>query len=281
MKKIIKKTVILLLILTLSVSTALLTYLYFFAPEGGRLSRNQDLSGEWIASLNMTERAAVTALSWLQEIEAVSISLEEMEASMQDLTIQVNLTLEQTARSEGTFRCYVVPESYNACNQAAYEAFAAAFQKLLVERLRMAGYTGSADTEAIEALVTETFGMSTVNYLMSCGPALLPPLEELQAQYDGSGSYETAEGILTRQFDAGGAVVTKVESYIRRDFSLILSEESGSGQDSPFSDSEPVVYTLKQPPDQQTQDEQEKPTGAGSAVSISTNALTVLISVKK
>ncbi len=116
---------------------------------------------------------------------------------MQDLTIQVNLTLEQTVRSEGTFQCYVLPESYDACNQAAYEAFAMAFQELLTERLRMAGYTGGTDREALEALVTETFGMSTVSYLMSNGPALLPALEDLQVQYDGRGTYETAEGILT------------------------------------------------------------------------------------
>ncbi|MDE7239806.1 MAG: hypothetical protein K2N41_08860, partial [Lachnospiraceae bacterium] len=180
MKKIIKNAVVVLLILTLSASTAFLTYLHFFASE------DEELSGEWIAELDMTDRAAVTAINWLQDIEAVSISLEDMESYMQDLTIRINLTLEQTAPSEGTFRCYVLPESYDDCNQAAYEAFAMAFQALLTERLLMAGYTGSTDHETLEALVTETFGMSTVSYLMSCGPALLPSLEELQAQYDGS-----------------------------------------------------------------------------------------------
>ncbi|MBD5469049.1 MAG: hypothetical protein HDR21_12970 [Lachnospiraceae bacterium] len=244
MKKIIKNVVVVLLILTLSASTAFLAYLHFFASE------DEELSGEWIAELDMTEQAAVTALSWLQDIEAVSISLEDMEAYMQDLTIQMNLTLEQTAPSEGTFRCYVLPESYDACKQAAYEAFAEAFRALLTERLLMAGYTGSTDQETIEALVTETFGMSTVSYLMSCGPALLPSLEELQAQYDGSGVYEFAEGVLTRQFDGGGPAAIKVESYIRNDVSLILSEEDGSVSDGFFSDHSPVVYMLKQPQEQ-------------------------------
>ncbi|MDE5819178.1 MAG: hypothetical protein K2I07_07650 [Lachnospiraceae bacterium] len=244
MKKIIKNAVVVLLILTLSASTAFLTYLHFFASE------DEELSGEWIAELDMTDRAAVTAINWLQDIEAVSISLEDMESYMQDLTIRINLTLEQTAPSEGTFRCYVLPESYDDCNQAAYEAFAMAFQALLTERLLMAGYTGSTDHETLEALVTETFGMSTVSYLMSCGPALLPSLEELQAQYDGSGIYEFAEGVLTRQFDVGGPVSTKVEYYIRNDLNLILSEENGSVLDGFFSDHSPMVYTLKQPQEQ-------------------------------
>ena len=244
MRKIIKNAIVVLLILTLSASTAFLAYLHFFASE------DEELSGEWITELDMTEQAAVTALSWLQDIEAVSITLEDMEAYMQDLTIQMNLTLEQTAPSEGTFRCYVLPESYDACSQAAYEAFAEAFHALLTERLLMAGYTGPTDHEALEALVTETFGMSTVSYLMSCGPALLPSLEALQAEYDGTGVYEFAEGVLTRQFDGGGPAAIKVESYIRNDVSLILSEENGSVSDGFFSDHSPMVYTLRQPQEQ-------------------------------
>ena len=240
MRKTVKNTVFILLILTLSVSTALLAYLYFFTSGGGGLSGDRNLSGEWTADLDMTEQAAVTALSWLQDIEAVSISLEDMGSYMQDLTIQVNLTLEQTGRSEGTFHCNIPTESYDACNQAAYEAFAVAFRELLTERLHMAGYTGDTDKEAVEALVTETFGMSTVSYLMSCGPALLPSLEELQARYEGSGTYETAEGILTRKFEAGGAVATRAERYIRKDSTLILYDETGSGANG-------LIYVLKQP----------------------------------
>lgn len=231
MKKIMKTIVFTILFLFLVTSTALLTYLHFFA------SGEKDLSGEWITKLDMTEYAAVTALGWLQDIEAVSVSLAEMETYMQGLDVEVNLTLEQTARSAGNFHCYVQTESYNACSQAAYEAFAAAFQELLAERLRMAGYTGGTDRENLEALVMESFGMSTVSYLMSCGPELLPPLEELQAQYDGSGTYEVTEDILTRQFEEG-QIITKTECYIRKDSSLILSEEFDMEHC-------PVIYTLR------------------------------------
>ncbi len=240
MGKVVKNTVWILLLSTLSVSTVLLIYLHFFASD------DRNLSGEWTAELDMTQQAAVTALDWLQDIEAVSVSLEDMESYMQGLTIQVDLTLEQTARSEGTFHSHVLPESYDACNQAAYEAFARAFRELSAERLRMAGYTGGTDEEAMEALVTETFGMSTVSYLMSCGPALLPSLEELQAQYDGSGIYETAEGILTRQYDDGGSVDAKAEYYIRKGASLILSEEAASDPSGSFSEHYPMVYSLNE-----------------------------------
>ncbi len=239
MKKNVKRIVCILFIFTLSVYAVFLTYLHFFA-SGGRT-----LSGEWTANLDLTNQAAVTALGWLQDIEGVSVSLEDMKPYMQDLTVQVDLTFEQTARAQGTFQSYVLPESYDACNQAAYEAFAMAFQDILAERLRMAGYVGSTDREAVEALVTKTFGMSTVSYLMTCAPALLPSLEELQAQYDGSGAYSVEDGVLSRQFEVGGPAGTVTEKYIRKDTSLILIKQPGSDGEGLFLDDYPVIYTLK------------------------------------
>lgn len=251
--KMIKNVIIIILLLSLSISTALLVYLHFFAPD------DYDFSGEWTTELDMTEQAAVTALVWLQDIEAVSVSLEDMETYMQNLTIQVNMVMEQTGNSEGIFRCNVSKESYDACKQAAYDAFAAAFHELLAERLCMAGYMDSADPadyEDIEALVKEAFGMSTVSYLMSYGPALLPSLEELQAVYDGSGTYEVTEDILIRRFDAEGSVTAKSEYYILKDSSLILSGEAVSDSADDHSDYYPVIYTLNQPVNQQPVNQQ-------------------------
>ncbi|MCM1174688.1 MAG: hypothetical protein NC341_06505 [Blautia sp.] len=225
-------------LLTLSAAVVLLICLHFSA------SGDRDLSGEWTAELDMTKQAAVSALIWLQDMEAVSVSLEDMESYMPELILQINLTLEQTGHSGGTFSGKILPESYDACSQAAYEAFAGAFRELAAERLRMAGYTGGIGQEDIEALVTETFGMSTVSYLMSCGPSLLPPLQELQAQYDGSGVYEAADDILIRRFDAGPAT-EMAEHYIRKGAELILLEETASGVSGLISGAYPIVYTLK------------------------------------
>ena len=221
MGKVIKNTILFLLILSLGIFTAFLAYLQFF-KSGGR-----SLSGEWTAELDLTQQAAVTAFIWLQDIEGVSVSLEDVESRMGELTIQVDLNLEAATGHEGTFRCSILPESYAVCEQTAYEAFAVVFRELLTERLRMAGYAGGTDKEDLEALVTETFGMSTVSYLMTCEPALLPSLEDLQAQYDGNGTYEAAEGILTRRYDNG---ITKTGNYVWDNSSLVLSEEDSDGQ---------------------------------------------------
>lgn len=236
--KIMKNATVTFLLLMSGLLLILLIYSYCF-NAGGR-----NFSGEWTANLDMTEQAAVRAIDWLQDIEGVSVSLEEVESYMKELTIQVNLAMKQTARFQGGFRCYIVPESYEACNQAAYEAFAMSFRELLGERLRMSGYEGDTGQEAVEALVTETFGMSTVSYLMSCGPALMPSLEELQARYDGSGTYEVTGDIFIRQFDAGGEDIPKEEYYFRKDDNLILTKEADSAASDSFFTNYPVIYTL-------------------------------------
>ena len=239
MKKVLKCMIIILLFLSLSVSTVYLAYLHFFAPH------YDNLSGQWTARVDMSGHAAAAALVWLQDIEAVSITWQDMEAYMQDLEIQVELKMEQTADTQGTFQCKVSPESYEACNEAAYEGFAAAFRDLTAERLRMAGYTGSMDQEAMEALVTETFGMPTVDYLTNCVPALLPSLEELQAGYDGSGTYEAAEGVLNRKFEDDLPVAAKTERYILTGTGLVLSHDPDSASSGFLLDRYPMAYTLK------------------------------------
>lgn len=239
MGRIIKNAVLTVIILTLGICTALLVYLHFF------VSGDSDFTGEWVANPDVSQQAAVTALDWLKDIEAVSVSLEDMEIYMQNLTIQISLTMEQSGGLKGTFRCDILPEDYDALRQTAYEGFAAGFRELLGERLRMAGYTGDISQEGVEALVAESFGMPTVSYLMSYGPALIPSIEELQAQYAGSGTYEVREDILVRQFEAGGASVIKEEYYIRKGESLILLKEAGTGSYDSFFGQYPIVYTLK------------------------------------
>lgn len=236
MRKSVKRVALSLLFLTLSLLLAFMVYLHFWASE------DRDLSGRWAAEVDMTGQAAVSALIWLQDMEGVSVSMEDVESRMEGLTVEVDLMLEKTARSEGTFRSHIVPESYEGCNQAAYEAFAVLFRELTGERLRMAGYTGDTGEEAVEELVEETFGMPTVSYLMSCGPALLPSLEELQGKYDGSGTYETAEGVLTRRFESGNAIQGKAERYIRKETELVLTGEAGAEN----ADDYPVVYILQE-----------------------------------
>lgn len=240
MRKTVRSTICILLLLTLGVSTALLAYLHFGAADSG------NLSGEWTAELDMTGQAAVTAFIWLRDIEAVSVTLEETESRMQGLAVQVELIFEQTSRQGGTFRSSVLPENYEACRQAAYEALAEEFRALLAERLRMAGLWDNVDGAAAEALAEETFGMSTVSWLMSCGPALLPSLEELQAMYDGSGTYEAADGILARQFETGAFAGVKEERYILKGSDLILSGETDASGSGRPEEHYPVMYSLKQ-----------------------------------
>lgn len=184
-KNILKRILLLLLFLTLVGVNLFLVYIHFLTP-GDRSCVEEEsaqpdgIPGEWFAELSMTDWAVEAGLGWLQEIEAVSVTSEDLESRMKDLTVRFDLTPEQIGLLGGSLRWSVSSESYESCEQKAYEAFAGVFRELVAKRLRMEGYTGSVDEDVIEALVEETFGMSTVSYLRSCGLSLLPPEEELQ-----------------------------------------------------------------------------------------------------
>ena len=138
-----------------------MVYLHFIAPD------DNDLSGEWVTELDITEQAVVTAYAWLQDIEAVTVSLEDMGAHMPELTVQVNLVMEQSSQSEGTFSSNVLPESYAECEHAAYEAFAGAFRELLTERLRM-DFLGSFSSKHSPSNISQHYAGIIMRPHLSC-----------------------------------------------------------------------------------------------------------------
>ncbi len=102
MRKILNFMVLAVLLPALLTATVLLTYLHFFAP-GTRIS------GKWTASLDMTDQAAVTAIGWLQDIEGIDIegisaSMQEMENTVQDFTVEVTITLRRPPGRRGLLR---------------------------------------------------------------------------------------------------------------------------------------------------------------------------------
>lgn len=54
---------------------------------------------------------------------------------------------------------------------------------------------------------------------------------------------------MTRRFEEGGAVITKMEIYLRRDDSLILLETDEADSQAFSSGEYPMVYTLRQSED--------------------------------
>lgn len=64
MRKYVKYSMIILLLLSVGIAAACVVYLFLFAPG------DSDLSGEWTAELEMTGQAAATAYGWLKDMEA-------------------------------------------------------------------------------------------------------------------------------------------------------------------------------------------------------------------
>ena len=110
-------------------------------------------------------------------------------------------------------------ESYNAAKQQAYTALENAFEDLLLIRAQTAGKDMATREEAAQS-IEDTIGMTCLEYLANYGPELLPPLEEIQGQYNGSGSWKAENGVLLR--DGRG------EAFLINTDLLVLSGTDGT-----------------------------------------------------
>ena len=89
-------------------------------PPGGHAQLPAGLQEYWSLDAKLsadgTERTAFLAHYHGENGKKKELnSLEEVEACMRNLTVQVEMTMDETDRSGGTFRCSVLPESYDAC----------------------------------------------------------------------------------------------------------------------------------------------------------------------
>ena len=139
------------------------------------------LAGSWRMQLDLTEIARERAASWLHGAELG----EQVALNLPRLQVTVLLTLE----TDGRWSCRVDEASYTAAQKQAEKALAVSLRELL--RLRAAAAGRKAESaDAMEARLEAALGMTGEQYLAKKGPALLPALDALQAEYDGGGSYE-------------------------------------------------------------------------------------------
>jgi len=172
----------LIVILLLVLATVIAGGIFFFLMQ----KPERKLPGVWRAEIDLTESVRAEAESWLAAAESGDrISIRE---TMGEIRVGVILTL----NADGSWSQSVDTASYEEASDAAYAALSEGLRELLLLRIEAAGREAGSAEEA-EALIAETIGMSTEEYLRTYGPALLPPEEEFRSAYEGGGTY-TAEG---------------------------------------------------------------------------------------
>lgn len=166
---------LLLVILALAVIAGLLAL---------KLSRREDprLTGLWQMRAELTDTARSRADTWLQRA-ALGEQVPATEY-LPTLSVTVRLTLS----ADGSWSREIRDGEYESARTAAERGLAKALRELLCLRIADAGRPPETAAEA-EARIQRVIGMSTEDYMREYGPALLPPLSQMHAVYDGSGMY--------------------------------------------------------------------------------------------
>lgn len=173
------KLVVLLLLLVVFLLAAISCALALRVYKGP----NTSPAGRWRLYVDLTETARARANGWLQRAELG----ERVDTADRLPPIRVGVLLELTP--DGGWRREVEESSLEAAEKEAENALAAALRELLLLRFADAGRAAGTPEDA-ETRFQKAIGMSSLQYLESYGPRLLPTLDQLRESYEGSGSYE-------------------------------------------------------------------------------------------
>lgn len=176
------------------------------------LQPERKLYGEWSREISLGNTAAVKGRLWLDAAgRGNEIPLDGLENM--HLSIGLNLT------KDGNWAQSLDESVYAEQEEAARMVMAAALKKLILLR---AGELGALDLdeEDAEAAVVAATGHSTLDFLKEYGPSFLPSLEELGAEYNGSGTFTAEDGMLYRE--GLNALRFMVDERM-----LVLSEDNG------------------------------------------------------
>ncbi len=178
------------------------------------LSRpERKLPGRWHREIDYTADCTLAAKEWLLGAEGGG------DIDLPTYIGRVSVGMDLVLSKDGSWQCSVDENSYNAATEQVYQALELAFEDLLIQRVNDSGREMSTREEAAQSIL-DTIDMSCNEYLRSYGPALLPTMEEIKAQYEGNGAWHAEKGVLMRD--------TKGQAFLINTDLLVLSGTDGT-----------------------------------------------------
>lgn len=171
------------------------------------------LPGHWHRTVDYASQAELAAKEWLMAAEGGSEI--DLKGYMGSISVGMDLILAQ----DGSWSCTVDENSYRTAQQQVYTALEQAFEDLLIIRAQDAGREMASREEAAQS-IEDTIGMSCQEYLKLYGPSMLPSLEEIKGEYEGSGDWKAESGVLLRNGSG--------EAFLINTDLLVLSGANGT-----------------------------------------------------
>ena len=181
------------------------------------------LIGAWHRSIDLSDDFRHTARAWLSDARlGDTLYISDY---LTELPVEVSLEFKE----DKTYTQSIDESSYQAAQSTAEEALEEAFAALLSKRGKEAGKLPVSREEA-DALILQATGQSFSDYLNDHNITLLPPLSQLQKQYDAAGVFRVTDNLLERESLSPAALLCDGET-------LVLRPETEYGEET-----EPEVY---------------------------------------
>lgn len=132
--------------------------------------------------VSIAEEASARALVWLNDIDDIELSFEDVKECMGEFNLEVKYTPTET---KGIYTVELMPDCYEYCESQAKIGLEKSYRLAVINRLQKVGYEGPCTDETVEKLMKTTFGITVADYLEQCEISLLPSFEELNAKYSG------------------------------------------------------------------------------------------------
>lgn len=139
--------------------------------------KSKEPSWEYVS---MTEEASARAFVWLNKIDYMELSYEDVVSIMGQFNLEI---IKTPTKEKGVYTYALADNAYEYCQNQAQVGFERAYKQVIKNRIEKTGYEGEISDETVERLMLETFGMTVSDYLKQCDVKLLPAEDEINEKY--------------------------------------------------------------------------------------------------
>ncbi len=146
--------------------------------------------GDYVRSVDITDRVVAKAALWLADVEGADISEEWIMGKTEGIDALVNLNFDPNGPLSGTFTEGLDGPDFAGCREESSALVCDCLRELIIKRLEAVGYGENLSDDAADALINEALGMGLPAYLENIGVNTAPDFDLLEDDIARSGSYK-------------------------------------------------------------------------------------------
>ena len=157
--------------------------------------------GDYVRQMDVTDRVVASAALWLKDVEGADITEEWIRSKTDGIDVAETLTFDPSGPFKGNFSEEVDALRYSACREESSALLCDCLRELIIQRLKMIGYSENIDDETADELTEQALGMPLKDYLEGIGVNAAPDFDSLEEETGRSGEYRIRGNTITLEWE--------------------------------------------------------------------------------